>query len=129
MRMSGRGVENVFLRLRWPDTDARSVCPSCGCMIYYACPRSASQPRWRCKACRRDFSITSGAPLLFFLSHPPLPVTITQRAELDRLVVLLINNRCESWNFLNSSNSLPFGMADSSLIHRANVMPSRASVE
>jgi ISXO2-like transposase domain len=29
-------------------------------MICYACPRSATQPRWRCKACRRDFSITSG---------------------------------------------------------------------
>jgi transposase-like protein len=25
----------------------------------YACPRPAGQPRWRCKACRSDFSITS----------------------------------------------------------------------
>jgi transposase-like protein len=60
MRMSDRGVENVFLRLRWPATDGKPVCPGCGCMICYACPRSANQPRWRCKACRRDFSITSG---------------------------------------------------------------------
>jgi transposase-like protein len=60
MRMSDSGVENVFLRLRWPATDGKPVCPSCGCTICYPCPRSASQPRWRCKACRRDISITSG---------------------------------------------------------------------
>src|SRR6187401_431914 len=60
MRMSDRGVENVFRRLRWPDTDGRLVCPGCGCKICYACPRSAAHPRWRCKACGGDFSITSG---------------------------------------------------------------------
>ena len=27
MRMSDRGVENVFLRLRWPETDGKPVCP------------------------------------------------------------------------------------------------------
>ncbi len=46
MRMSDTGVENVFLRLRWPETDGKAVCPDCGCSI--------------CYACRRDFSITSG---------------------------------------------------------------------
>jgi transposase-like protein len=60
MRMSDRGVENVFLRLRWPATDGKPVCPGCGCMICYACARPKGQPRWRCKACRGDFSITSG---------------------------------------------------------------------
>ena len=60
LRMSDSGVENVFLRLRWPATDGKSVCPDCGCTICYPCPRSASQPRWRCKACRHDISITSG---------------------------------------------------------------------
>jgi transposase-like protein len=60
MRMSDSGVANVFLRLRWPETDGKPVCPHCGCMICYPCPRSAVQPRWRCKACREDFSITSG---------------------------------------------------------------------
>src|ERR1700733_8917340 len=59
MRMSDRGVENVFLRLRWAAPDGKPVCPGCGCMICYACPRPAGQPRWRCKACRSDFSITS----------------------------------------------------------------------
>ena len=60
MRMSDSGVENVFLRLRWPETDGKPVCPGCGCAICYACRRPAGQLRWRCKACRRDFSITSG---------------------------------------------------------------------
>ena len=60
MRMSERGAENVFLRLRWPQTDGKPVCPNCGCQICYDCHRSANQPRWRCKACRADFSVTSG---------------------------------------------------------------------
>ncbi len=60
MRMSDSGVENVFLRLRWPETDGKPVCPDCGCAICYACRRPEGQLRWRCKACRGDFSITSG---------------------------------------------------------------------
>jgi transposase-like protein len=60
MRLSDTGVEDVFLRLRWPETDGKPVCPDCGCAICYACRRPSGQLRWRCKACRRDFSITSG---------------------------------------------------------------------
>ncbi len=60
MRMSDSAVENVFLRLRWPETDGKPVCPDCGCTICYACRRPEGQLRWRCKACRGDFSITSG---------------------------------------------------------------------
>jgi transposase-like protein len=60
MRMSDRGVENVFPRLRWPETDGKPVCPRCGCQTCYDCRRSDTQPRWRCKACRADFSVTSG---------------------------------------------------------------------
>src|SRR3954470_15053390 len=59
MRMSDGEVVDVFLRLRWPETDGKPICPGCGCTICYACPRSADRPRWRCKACRGDFSITS----------------------------------------------------------------------
>ena len=59
-RMSDRGAQNVFLRLRWPQTDGKPVCPDCGCQSCYDCRRPADQPRWRCKACRADFSVTSG---------------------------------------------------------------------
>jgi transposase-like protein len=59
-RMSARGAENVFVRLRWPETDGKPVCPHCGCQTCYDCRRSEHQPRWRCKACRADFSATSG---------------------------------------------------------------------
>jgi transposase-like protein len=60
MRMSDAGVENVFLRLRWPDTNGKPVCPACGCPTCYVCRRIGGQPRWRCTACRHDFSLTSG---------------------------------------------------------------------
>src|SRR3954453_18060971 len=70
MRMSDSGVVNVFLRLRWPETDGQPVCPGCGCMICYACPRSPDRLRWRCKACRGDFSITSGT----LFAHHKLPL-------------------------------------------------------
>ncbi|HMD29210.1 MAG TPA: IS1595 family transposase [Steroidobacteraceae bacterium] len=60
MRMSDRGAENVFARLRWPQTDGKPVCPRCGCQACYDCRRSADQPRWRCQACHGDFTVTSG---------------------------------------------------------------------
>jgi len=60
MRMSDGGVETAFLHLRWPETEGKPMCPDCGCTICYACRRPGGQLRWRCKACRRDFSITSG---------------------------------------------------------------------
>ena len=41
MRMSDTAVvENVFLRLRWPDTDGTNPsCPDCGCPTCYVCRR------------------------------------------------------------------------------------------
>jgi transposase-like protein len=79
MRMSNRGVENVFLRLRWPETDGKPVCPRCSCTVCYACRRSTDQPRWRCKACGHDFSITSGT--LFAWRKLPLRTYLLAVAE------------------------------------------------
>ena len=62
MRLPDTEVKDVFLRLRWPDTGGKPTCPWCGCSIRYACRRPLGQMRWRCKACRHDFSITSGTP-------------------------------------------------------------------
>src|SRR6202171_2007543 len=60
MRMSERGAEQVFVRLRCPESDGKPVCPHCGCEICYDCRRAEHQSRWRCKACRADFTATSG---------------------------------------------------------------------
>jgi hypothetical protein len=58
--MSDSDAESFFLRLRWPQTGGKPLCPRCGCRICYDCRRAADRPRWRCKACRADFSLTSG---------------------------------------------------------------------
>ncbi len=42
-----------------PRTDGKPVCPDCGCATCYDFRRGA-YPRWRCKACGCDFSVTSG---------------------------------------------------------------------
>lgn len=65
-RMSDEEAERVFIRLRWSDTDGKPVCPHCGCGIVYSCRRPNGAPRWRCKACRKDFSVTSGT---LFAAH------------------------------------------------------------
>ena len=58
--MSEQGAQNVFARVRWPQTDGKPVCPNCGCQVCYDCRRSPDQLRWRCKACRANFTVTSG---------------------------------------------------------------------
>jgi transposase-like protein len=65
MRMSDGEVETAFAAIRWPETDGRPVCPGCGCFICYDCRRPTGAPRWRCKACRADFSLTSGTLFAF----------------------------------------------------------------
>lgn len=46
-----------FLALRWPDTAGKPVCPYCGCRVAYA---FKARKLFSCKACRRQFSATSG---------------------------------------------------------------------
>jgi transposase-like protein len=69
-RMSDAEAERVFVRLRWADNHGDAYCPHCGCLIVYACRRPNGAPRWRCKACRKDFSVTSGT--LFAFHKMPL---------------------------------------------------------
>src|SRR5438309_805437 len=64
-RMSDEAAERVFIRLRWTDNDGNAYCPHCGCTIVYSCRRPNGAPRWRCKACRKDFSVTSGTLFAF----------------------------------------------------------------
>lgn len=47
----------TFRRLRWPATDGEAICPECGCAETY---NLTSRRRFKCKACHRQFSVTSG---------------------------------------------------------------------
>src|ERR1700688_845870 len=59
-------AEMAFRRVRWPDTDGQPVCPHCGGVDAYDCRRLKGAPRFRCRACVKDFTITSGT---LFSSH------------------------------------------------------------
>jgi transposase-like protein len=52
--------------VRWPDTNGEAVCPHCGGLDAYEARRPSGNLRFRCSACRKDFSITSGT---LFASH------------------------------------------------------------
>ncbi len=59
-RMTDREVEATFAKMRWGSNGGEPFCPRCGCTIVYDCRRGNGAPRWRCKACRHSFSLTSG---------------------------------------------------------------------
>jgi transposase-like protein len=66
MQMSDGEAESLFKEVRWPETKGEPVCPHCGCLNAYDCRRPNGAPRWRCRGCKADFSITSGT---LFSSH------------------------------------------------------------
>jgi transposase-like protein len=68
LRLSDADAWTMFRRLRWPATDGAPVCPHCECPICYDVTRSKT-PRYRCKACRRDFSPTSGTLFAYHKLH------------------------------------------------------------
>ena len=68
LRMTEAEAEEAFLRVRWAD--GKPVCPRCGCTIVYEARRPNGASRYRCKACRKDFSVTSGT--LFAFHKMPL---------------------------------------------------------
>jgi transposase-like protein len=68
LRMTDEEAETVFRNLRW--TDGKALCPHCECPTVYECRRPSGSLRFRCKACRKDFSITSGT--LFAFHKMPL---------------------------------------------------------
>lgn len=64
--MSDAEAEDIFRKVRWPSTDGKSVCPECGGLDSYEFRRSNGALRFECRACRHEFSITSGT---LFASH------------------------------------------------------------
>src|SRR6266446_271861 len=69
VRMSDSEVETTFIRLRWSDNNHEPYCPKCGGTIVYRSRRKGSL-RWQCKACQKEFSLTSGT--LFASRKMPL---------------------------------------------------------
>ena len=65
LRMSDAEAETTFRGLRWAETEGKAVCPHCDCPTCYEARRPTGQLRFRCKACRKDFSITSGTLFAF----------------------------------------------------------------
>src|SRR5580700_5573084 len=64
--MSDAEAEAMFCRVRWFATDDKPVCPHCGGLNAYDCRRPNGAPRFRCRACRKDFTVTAGT---LFASH------------------------------------------------------------
>jgi transposase-like protein len=79
LRLSESEAMMVFRRLRWSDTDGEPVCPACGSS---ACYSYHSRPIFKCQACQRQFSVTSGT---LFAWHK-LPMTVYLAA-----IVLFLN--------------------------------------
>jgi len=56
-RMSDEEALDAFRMIRWSDNEGEPYCPRCGCVaLYFATTRRL----WECKACKHQFSITSG---------------------------------------------------------------------
>ncbi len=65
-RMSETEAEAAFRKIRWSETNGDAVCPDCGVLEPYEYRRPTGLLRFRCKACGKNFSITSGT---LFASH------------------------------------------------------------
>ena len=53
--MKDEQAEMAFRRIRWADTNGEPVCPHCGGVDAYDCRRLKGAPRFRCRACVKDF--------------------------------------------------------------------------
>jgi transposase-like protein len=60
--LSKDAAHKMLCEMRWEDTDGAPVCPHCSCpAVYtYRCRRV-----FKCKACHRQFSATSGTLLAY----------------------------------------------------------------
>jgi len=65
-RMTDAEAEDMFRSIRWADTQGQPVCPHCGGLEPYETKRQNGSTRFRCKACGKDFTVTSGT---LFSSH------------------------------------------------------------
>lgn len=94
--MTETEAETAFCKIRWSETEGAPVCPSCGGLDAYSARRPSGLLRFRCKACAKDFSITSGT--LFAAHKAPL------RAYLAAIAVFM--NEVKGKNALALSRDL-----------------------
>jgi transposase-like protein len=66
IRMTDAEAETAFRKMRWVETAGEPVCPACGGLDAYEFRRGKAALRFECRACRKEFSITSGT---LFASH------------------------------------------------------------
>jgi hypothetical protein len=64
--MSDEEAERTFRSVRWAATGGEPVCPVCGGLDAYEFRRDTGALQFECRACRKQFSITSGT---LFASH------------------------------------------------------------
>lgn len=57
LRMSEEEAHAKFCEIRWSENDGKPFCPHCGCTEIYT---YTARRIFKCKACRRQFSVTSG---------------------------------------------------------------------
>ena len=56
-RLSDEEAWDAFRLIRWTATKGEAVCPRCSCAAVYTFPK---RKLWQCKACKHQFSVTSG---------------------------------------------------------------------
>lgn len=94
--MTDAEAETAFRQMRWADTDGQPICPACGGVEPYEFRRPNGVLRFECKACKKDFSLTSGT---LFSSHK-LPL----RAYLAAIAIFM--NEVKGKNALAMSRDL-----------------------
>jgi transposase-like protein len=58
--LSDDTAHKILCGMRWPDTDGAPICPHCSCAAVYT---YRCRQLFKCKACHRQFSATSGTSL------------------------------------------------------------------
>src|SRR3954451_21499242 len=58
LRLSDEEAFAVFQRVRFAANGGAPFCPACGCAKVYTL--AETPVRWKCSACRKKFSVTSG---------------------------------------------------------------------
>src|SRR3954451_6413794 len=60
LRLSDEEAFAVFQQVRFAANDGSPYCPHCGVTKVYTLNEPGMQTRWKCAACRKKFSVTSG---------------------------------------------------------------------